>query len=58
MREVLLRLRTLSLDSATCPDSERYPYLKELIALDKKMGKNWERYDTYNPGAPVAKANK
>lgn len=47
MREVHLKLRTLSLEDATCPDSERYPYLKELIALDKKMHKNWETYDTY-----------
>ncbi len=47
MRELHLRLRSLSLESATCPDSERYPFLKELIALDKKLHKNWEQYDHY-----------
>lgn len=31
MRELHLRLRSLSLENATCPDSERYPFLKELI---------------------------
>lgn len=47
MRELHLRLRSLSLDSATCPDSERYPFLKELISLDKKLHANWEAYDHY-----------
>lgn len=49
MRELHLRLRSLSLslENATCPDSERYPFLKELIALDKKLHKNWEEYDHY-----------
>lgn len=47
MRELYLRLRSLSLDNATCPDSERYPFLKELIALDKKLHANWECYDRY-----------
>lgn len=46
MRELHLRLRSLSLDNAPCPDSERYPFLKELIALDKKLHANWEAYDT------------
>ena len=47
MREVHLRLRTLSTTDAPCPDSERYPFLKELIELDKKMHANWEQYDHY-----------
>jgi hypothetical protein len=47
MREVHLRLRTLSTADAPCPDSERYPFLKELIELDKKMHANWEQYDHY-----------
>ena len=47
MRELHLKLRSLSLDSAPCPDSERYPFLKELIALDKKLHSNWEIYDHY-----------
>ena len=47
MRELHLRLRSLSLENATCPDSERYPFLKELITLDKKLHANWEAYDHY-----------
>ena len=54
MREVHLRLRSLSLENATCPDSERYPFLKELISLDKKLHANWEAYDRYVAPGPEA----
>lgn len=47
MRELHLRLRNLSLANATCPDSERYPFLKELIELDKQYHSNWKVYDSY-----------
>lgn len=47
MREVHLRLRTFSTADAPCPDSERYPFLKELIELDKRLHSNWEQYDHY-----------
>ena len=47
MRELHLKLRSLSLNNATCPDSERYPFLKEIIALDKKLHDNWDTYDHY-----------
>lgn len=47
MREVHLKLRSLSADNATCPDSERYPFLKELIELDKRLHANWEQYDHF-----------
>ena len=47
MREVHLKLRTLSTENSTCPDSERYPFLKELIELDKRLHSNWEQYDHY-----------
>lgn len=49
MREVHLKLRSLTLDNVTCPDSERYPFLKELIRLDKLYHANWDRYDHYTP---------
>lgn len=49
MRELHLKLRSLSLENATCPDSERYPFLKEIIKLDKKLHSNWEQYDHYIP---------
>ena len=48
MRELHMRLRSLSVESATCPDSERYPFLKELIALDKQYHKNWQVYDSWS----------
>ena len=57
MRELHLRLRTMSLESAPCPDSERYPFLKELIELDVKLHKNWEEYDHYVISSPQANAN-
>ena len=47
MRELHLKLRSLSLENSTCPDSERYPFLKELITLDKKLHANWKEYDRY-----------
>lgn len=47
MRELHLQLRKLSSVSSPCPDSERYPFLKELIALDKKLHDNWDRYDHF-----------
>ena len=56
MRELHLKLRSLSLDTAPCPDSERYPFLKELIELDKKMHANWEEYDHFVATAPSANA--
>lgn len=51
MRELHLQLRELSKENATCPDSERYPFLKELIALDKTYHKNWQIYDSWTPQA-------
>ena len=47
MRETHMKLRSLSLADATCPDSERYPYLKALIEYDKKLHENWDVYDHY-----------
>ena len=47
MREVHLKLRSLSTEESPCPDSERYPFLKELIELDKRLHSNWEQYDHF-----------
>lgn len=47
MRELHLKLRSLSLENATCPDSERYPFLKEIITLDKQLHDNWFTYDHF-----------
>lgn len=56
MRELHLQLRELSKENATCPDSERYPFLKELIALDKTYHKNWQIYDSWTPQAATTVA--
>lgn len=56
MRELHLQLRELSKENATCPDSERYPFLKELIALDKTYHKNWQIYDSWTPQAATTAA--
>jgi len=53
MRETHMKLRSLSLEDATCPDSERYPYLKALIEYDKKLHENWDVYDHYVAGTTV-----
>lgn len=58
MRELHLRLRSLSLDNSPCPDSERYPFLKELISLDKKLHANWEAYDHYVAPGPDAASSR
>ncbi len=47
IRELHLKLRSLSGRESTCPDSDRYPFLKEIIALDKKMHQAWLEYDSY-----------
>lgn len=54
MRDIHEELRKLSLSNSPCPDSERYPFLKELIAKDKQLHENWKAYDNYKltPAAP------
>lgn len=51
MRRLHKTLSELSLNNAPCPDSERYPFLKELIKLDKKLHTNWKKYDQYTPNS-------
>lgn len=48
-RELHLQIRKLALGSATCPDSELYPFVKEIIALDTKRLSLWKKYDEYKP---------
>lgn len=47
MRDLHTKLRGLSLRDHPCPDSERFPFLKEIIKLDKELHANWKAYDTY-----------
>ena len=51
MRNTHAKLELLSVENATCPDSERYPFLKELIELDKKYHENWFAYDHFELSA-------
>ena len=56
MRRLHMQLQLLSVENSTCPDSERYPFLKELIALDKQYHANWQAYDHYKIGEPAVGA--
>lgn len=47
MRECHLQARKVALTPSSCPDSDIYPFVKELIALDKRYHANWEAYDNY-----------
>ena len=51
MRNTHAKLELLSVENVTCPDSERYPFLKELIELDKKYHENWSAYDHFELSA-------
>ena len=56
MRRLHTQLQLLSVENSTCPDSERYPFLKELIDLDKQYHANWQAYDHYKIGEPAVGA--
>lgn len=32
---------------SSCPDGDRYPFVKEIIALDERYRHNWQQYDEY-----------
>lgn len=56
MRELHLKLRTMSTKDSTCADSDRYPFLKEFIKLDKKLHDNWNVYDHFVAKAETAES--
>lgn len=56
MRELHLKLRTMSTMDSTCADSDRYPFLKEFIKLDKKLHDNWNVYDHFVANAETAES--
>lgn len=58
MRELHLELRTMSTTDSTCADSDRYPFLKEFIKLDKKLHDNWNVYDHFVTNAETAESAK
>ena len=54
MRECHTHIRIITPENSTCPDSDRYPWAKELIALDTLYRDNWNKYDHYIKGTPAA----
>lgn len=56
MRELHLKLRTMSTTDSTCADSDRYSFLKEFIKLDKKLHDNWNVYDHFVTKAETAES--
>ncbi|MBD8977964.1 MAG: hypothetical protein EGQ88_05205 [Prevotellamassilia timonensis] len=58
MRELHLKLRTMSTTDSTCADSDRYPFLKEFIKLDKKLHDNWNVYDHFVANAETAESTE
>lgn len=50
MRDIHAQLRLIQAGRPgyTCKDSDKYPFLKELIKLDKLYHDNWAKYDGFN----------
>lgn len=47
MRECHLQARKLAQSKQPCTDCDIYPFVKELIELDKRYHANWKAYDEY-----------
>ena len=47
MRECHLQARKIAQSKKTCTDCDIYPFVKELIELDKRYHANWQAYDEY-----------
>lgn len=54
MRDAHTRLRMINSTNSTCPDSDRYPLAKDIIRLDLQYRDNWNLYDHYVKGTPLA----
>lgn len=54
MRECHTRLRMINETNSTCPDSDRYPLAKAIIDYDRRYRENWNIYDHYVKGTPLA----
>ena len=54
MREAHTRLRLINPQNSTCPDSDRYPWAKAIIEYDRRYRDNWNVYDHYVKGTPMA----
>lgn len=58
MRDAHTRLRLISPENSSCPDSDRYPICKALLSYDAKYRDNWNIYDNYKPGTKLADTEK
>ena len=47
MRECHLQARKIALADKPCADCDIYPFVKELVELDKRLHSNWQAYDEY-----------
>ena len=54
MRETHTRLRMINSENSSCPDSDRFPLAKALIEYDRQYRDNWNIYDHYVKGTPIA----
>lgn len=54
MRDAHTRLRMINSTNSTCPDSDRFPLAKDIIRLDLQYRDNWNLYDHYVKGTPLA----
>lgn len=54
MREAHTRIRMITPLNSTCPDSDRYPLAKAIIDYDRRYRDNWNVYDHYVKGTPLA----
>lgn len=54
MREAHTRIRMITPLNSTCPDSDRYPLAKAIIDYDRRYRDNWNVYDHYVKGTPMA----
>lgn len=54
MRDAHTKIRLITPENSTCPDSDRYPLAKYLIEQDRLYRENWDKYDHYIKGTPVS----
>ncbi|MEE0977824.1 MAG: hypothetical protein UH625_00270 [Muribaculaceae bacterium] len=54
MRDAHTKLRLITPENSTCPDSDRYPWAKYLVEQDRLYRSNWDKYDHYIKGTPPA----
>ncbi len=58
MRDCHTHLRLINPTNSTCPDSDRYPWAKQLIEYDKRYRDNWNIYDHYIKGTNPLETKK